>query len=151
MQRGWACYLHNCTGDDRISDGGAKVSIVLTGWSSLAVAGVIETSNPNLATEAEYMETHIVTCTEVLSAKEEKGLVENTQRKNKKEEDGAFDLPIASGTWFDLLSGNILPIFKNPRSTALAQKRQPRSDPVTVKEESTYLWNQTQHGPLKGA
>lgn len=59
--------------------------------------------DPNLATEAEYMETHIVTCTEVLSAKEEKGLVENTQRKNKKEEDGAFDLPIASGTWFDLL------------------------------------------------
>lgn len=57
----------------------------------------------NLATEAEYMETHIVTCTEVLFAKEEKVLVENIQRKNKKEEDGAFDLPIVSGTWFDLL------------------------------------------------
>lgn len=56
-----------------------------------------------MATEAEYMETHIVTCTEVLFAKEEKVLVENIQRKNKKEEDGAFDLPIVSGTWFDLL------------------------------------------------
>ena len=44
------------------------------------------------------METHILTYTEVLSAKEKKGLVENNIKKNKKEEDGAFDLPIASGT-----------------------------------------------------
>ena len=56
-----------------------------------------------MATEAECMETHILTYTEVLSAKEKKGLVENNTKKNKKEEDGAFDLPIASGTWFDLL------------------------------------------------
>lgn len=34
-------------------------------------------------------------------------------------------------------------------SIALAQKRAPHSDPVTVKEESTYLWNQTQHGPQR--
>lgn len=64
---------------------------------------IIFVKNTNLATEAESMETRIVTCTEVLFAKEEKGLLENIQRKNKKKVDGAFDLPIVSGTWFDLL------------------------------------------------
>ena len=45
---------------------------------------IIFVKNTNLATEAESMETRIVTCTEVLFAKEEKGLLENIQRKNKK-------------------------------------------------------------------
>lgn len=44
----WGSYLHNCAGDDRIWDGSAKVSIMLTGWCSLAVTGVIETSSKSV-------------------------------------------------------------------------------------------------------
>ena len=49
-----------------------------------------------------YGDTHTNMYRSFVCKGEQRSCREHT-KKNKKEEDGAFDLLIASGTWFDLL------------------------------------------------
>lgn len=64
----WGSYLHNCAGDDRIWDGSAKVSIMLTEWCSLAVTGVIETSSKSVKCRSLFPTCLLFSFSSLLSA-----------------------------------------------------------------------------------